>query len=110
MIDIPDDEWRFDRIDKAALIAAGYRAVRKMPADWYCPFDDARQRIDCPECIAAVALEAALAVLNAPTMTGGTGAVLEDEDDWHDVVQHPVWQEGCADCVARAEWIEASQR
>ena len=33
-------------------------AVRNMAADWYCPFDSERQRIDCPECIAAVALDA----------------------------------------------------
>ena len=37
---------------------AAIRAVRNMAADWYCPFDDERQRIDCPECIAAVALDA----------------------------------------------------
>ncbi|HET6917598.1 MAG TPA: hypothetical protein VFH56_16045, partial [Acidimicrobiales bacterium] len=33
-------------------------AVRNMAADWYCPFDATRPRIDCPECIAAVALDA----------------------------------------------------
>lgn len=38
---------------KRALVA-----VRNMAADWYCPFDDERQRIDCPECVATVALDA----------------------------------------------------
>lgn len=37
-------------------------AVRNMPADWYCPFDGERQRIDCPECVAQVALDAYEAV------------------------------------------------
>lgn len=37
---------------------AAMTAVRNMAADWYCPFDDERQRIDCPECVAAVALDA----------------------------------------------------
>lgn len=31
------------------------------------------------------------------------------DDDWHDDVQHPVWHEGCADCVNRAAWIEANR-
>lgn len=32
-----------------------------------------------------------------------------DDDDFHDR-QHPVWNEGCDDCVARAEQIEAERR
>ncbi len=38
---------------EAALIA-----VRHMAFDWYCPRDASRIRRDCPECIAAVALDA----------------------------------------------------
>jgi hypothetical protein len=30
------------------------------------------------------------------------------EAEWHDR-QHPVWNEGCDDCVARAEQIEADR-
>lgn len=33
-----------------------------------------------------------------------------EDDDWHDSVQHPVWHEGCDDCIARAERIEAEYR
>lgn len=34
---------------------------------------------------------------------------IAENDDWHDRVQHPVWHEGCADCVSRAEWIEVNR-
>ncbi len=38
----------------------------------------------------------------------------DDYDDadgeYHDDVVHPTWVEGCGDCVARAEQIEAERR
>lgn len=43
---------------------AGMQAVREMPSDWYCPRSEpGRMRRDCPECVAEVALDAALAVV-----------------------------------------------
>lgn len=45
----------------------------------------------------------------ADRLAGGPPITEDDSDDWHDRVQHPVWREGCADCVARAEWIEANR-
>lgn len=32
----------------------------------------------------------------------------DDAAEWHDR-QHPVWNEGCGDCVERAERIEAER-
>lgn len=44
------------------LRAAALVAVHDMAADWYCPFDAERQRVDCPDCIADVAVAAVLAL------------------------------------------------
>jgi hypothetical protein len=39
----------------------GMQAVRDMPFDWYCPRSEpGRRRRDCSECVAEVALDAAL--------------------------------------------------
>lgn len=55
-----------DRPDVTATVTdprhAAMTAVRNMAADWHCPFDGERQRIDCPECVARVALDAYEAV------------------------------------------------
>lgn len=56
-----------DRIEKAAWAKeAGLIAVREMAFDWYCPSDERRPRVNCRECIAEVALDAALAADTAP--------------------------------------------
>lgn len=45
------------------LAVVGQLAVRDLPADWWCPNDATRQRVQCPECIAEIVAAALLPVV-----------------------------------------------
>lgn len=55
-----DRETRLAEAREAGLIA-----VRTMAFDWYCPSDERQPRVNCRECVAEVALDAALPALRA---------------------------------------------
>lgn len=60
----PDPDGKIDAPDRAELHFVGMQAARAMPFDWYCPRRPySVPRRECVECVAEVALDAALAVL-----------------------------------------------
>lgn len=50
-----------DETEVERAVEAGQVAVRQMAYDWYCPSDERRPRHTCPDCIAEIAVRAALA-------------------------------------------------
>jgi hypothetical protein len=58
------DAWRANQATRTEAHYAGLEAARDMPFDWYCPRREySLPRRECVQCVAEVALDAAMAVL-----------------------------------------------